>query len=48
MMASVTETRRDNGIIDVCRLTHGDIHRMLVLRESDDGHGEIALQALVP
>jgi len=45
MMASVTETRRDNGIIDVCRLTHGDIHRMLVLRESDDGHGEIALQA---
>ncbi|KAI9871795.1 MAG: Anaphase-promoting complex subunit 1, partial [Pleopsidium flavum] len=43
--AKVTEMRRAQGIIDVCRLTHGDIHRMLVLSETDDGHGEITLQA---
>lgn len=45
VVTNVTETRRCKGIIDICRLTDGNIPRMLVLSETEDGHGEITLQS---
>ena len=40
------EVRRDVGIIDACRLTQGNIHRILVLSEAADrGHVDITIQA---
>ena len=42
---SATEMRRCDGVIDACRLTQGNIHRMLVLSETDSGHAELTLQA---
>jgi anaphase-promoting complex subunit 1 len=36
---------RAKGVIDACRLDDGNISRMLVLTETNDGFGELSLQA---
>lgn len=45
MIGQVTEVRRDIGVIDACRLTQGNIHRMLVLSQANSGHVDITIQA---
>lgn len=45
MVGRVTEVRRGNGVLDACRLTQGNIHRMLVLSEANSGDVDITIQA---
>ncbi|PQE20624.1 anaphase-promoting complex subunit 1 protein [Rutstroemia sp. NJR-2017a BBW] len=42
---SLKGVMRAEGVIDACKFDDGDISRILVLTETDDGFGELSLQA---
>lgn len=39
------EVTRAKGVLDACKLSDGEVSRILVLTETSDGHGELSLQA---
>ncbi|KAI9643548.1 Anaphase-promoting complex subunit 1 [Ciborinia camelliae] len=44
-LVNLKEVMRAPGVIDACKFDDGDISRILVLTETDDGFGELSLQA---
>ena len=45
VVVSLSNTMRANSVIDICKLEDGFHSRMLVLSETNDGFGELSLQA---
>ncbi|ESZ91598.1 hypothetical protein SBOR_8033 [Sclerotinia borealis F-4128] len=45
VLVNLKEVMRAPGVIDACKFDDGDISRILVLTETDDGFGELSLQA---
>ncbi|APA14270.1 hypothetical protein SS1G_11926 [Sclerotinia sclerotiorum 1980 UF-70] len=44
-LVNLKEVMRAPGVIDACKFDDGNISRILVLTETDDGFGELSLQA---
>ncbi|KAI9825373.1 MAG: hypothetical protein M1819_000539 [Sarea resinae] len=44
-LAAVVDVKCGTGVLDAVKLTDGAISRILVLSETNDGHGELTLQA---
>ena len=44
ILVNLKEVMRAPGVIDACKFDDGDISRILVLTETDDGFGELSLQ----
>lgn len=44
-LINLKEVMRAPGVIDACKFDDGDLSRILVLTETDDGFGELSLQA---